>query len=411
MSPRNFSLLSIRIEITFIVLVTILGCSSPSTPTEQPTSTPTLSPTDVPTLTPSPSPTATVVPAPLQTFSLENADTTPPDEVFEEVSYSTAGGGGGPSDCPYAGENIRIGLNATEYTDWLTPVKIKACGWTKNEKITITIETPDGKTMTDIGEAHLPIVVEGSDTFRIIDWYIYYEYQPEEGVVGRYKFTFSGESGSITHSAYITSPDLRMEYGRVNETYHFYGFLPNESVRIFIYESLMPGDEGFIEGRVTNRFVAWKEFSANAQGKLSLELSDISHSTIIAVGDTSGVIQGEYQFSNILKVNLNGSCVANAWIYPQVIPTRLETGMFAYVSMDPPQSNRLRSGPGTDNKIVDRINAGTVIQVIDGPECIDGANWWKVKGVDRDFEGWTSEGDEEYWLVPCYKKLNEACPE
>jgi hypothetical protein len=44
------------------------------------------------------------------------------------------------------------------------------------------------------------------------------------------------------------------------------------------------------------------------------------------------------------------------------------------------------------------------MEIVDGPECADGILWWQVKGVDRAFEGWTGEGDTDYWLTPCFSK-------
>jgi hypothetical protein len=61
--------------------------------------------------------------------------------------------------------------------------------------------------------------------------------------------------------------------------------------------------------------------------------------------------------------------------------------------------------------MVSKLPPGTVIQVIDGPECADGIIYWKVVGVNKNVEGWTGEGDEEsYWLIECGEPENLACP-
>jgi hypothetical protein len=81
---------------------------------------------------------------------------------------------------------------------------------------------------------------------------------------------------------------------------------------------------------------------------------------------------------------------------------RLWVGGYAYVNTEPPVANRVRSGPGTNYSIVERIQPGKAMEIIDGPKCADSWLWWKIRDLETNVVGWTAEGDAQgYWLVPC----------
>lgn len=95
-----------------------------------------------------------------------------------------------------------------------------------------------------------------------------------------------------------------------------------------------------------------------------------------------------------------GNTIENAC--QEARPTRLKIGDFAFVSFYPPLNQRVRSGPGTSNSILDVIPVGSAVKILDGPECADNWVWWKVRVLSSKLEGWTSEGDADaYWLIPC----------
>lgn len=81
--------------------------------------------------------------------------------------------------------------------------------------------------------------------------------------------------------------------------------------------------------------------------------------------------------------------------------TRLHVGDRAYVSFDPPLRNRMRSEPGTDAIILYYIETGEEMEILEGPVCMNGWVWWKVRPAGTNLVGWTAEGDSDnYWLVP-----------
>ncbi len=91
-----------------------------------------------------------------------------------------------------------------------------------------------------------------------------------------------------------------------------------------------------------------------------------------------------------------------------LLPTRLKVNGFAYVSTDPPLSNRVRSGPGKNYQVIGMIQPGKGMEIIDGPHCADGMVWWQVVEFGTGLLGWTAEGDADgYWLVPCESR--EGC--
>jgi serine/threonine protein kinase len=98
---------------------------------------------------------------------------------------------------------------------------------------------------------------------------------------------------------------------------------------------------------------------------------------------------GEYSGSFSLGLYIMEEC-------PGVFVSRLIPGDFARVVPDD-ESNRLRSGPGTSNRQIDRIPSGGFFRVLDGPVCADGFAWYQVNYNGT--VGWTAEADdEEYWL-------------
>lgn len=66
---------------------------------------------------------------------------------------------------------------------------------------------------------------------------------------------------------------------------------------------------------------------------------------------------------------------------------------------DDPRPVNLRSGPGTANRILERIPPRSVFYVLEGPLCAGDFAWYRVRynGV----EGWLAEGDlSGYYVAP-----------
>jgi hypothetical protein len=53
-------------------------------------------------------------------------------------------------------------------------------------------------------------------------------------------------------------------------------------------------------------------------------------------------------------------------------------------------------------KVLDRIQPGQEIKIIEGPSCSEGFSFWRVEATDG-LAGWVMEGDpeiQEYFVCP-----------
>lgn len=92
----------------------------------------------------------------------------------------------------------------------------------------------------------------------------------------------------------------------------------------------------------------------------------------------------------------NGSAPAAQYCWQ---PARLTAGAWGRVTTWPSLPNRLRGYPSYYGAVVGQIPAGGLFQVLSGPRCESGINWWQVNYNGR--VGWTAEGDGvTYWLEP-----------
>lgn len=85
---------------------------------------------------------------------------------------------------------------------------------------------------------------------------------------------------------------------------------------------------------------------------------------------------------------------------PGTYLSHLHPGDRAKISEDPPLSNRVRSSPGTGNKVVGTLKPGERIEILEGPSCFNDMVWWRIRSLQNDLTGWTSEGDsDDYWII------------
>ncbi len=79
---------------------------------------------------------------------------------------------------------------------------------------------------------------------------------------------------------------------------------------------------------------------------------------------------------------------------------RLQIGTSGVVT--PGDPNVLRDLPGRNangSRVIGQINGGTPVQILTGPQCVDGIMWWNVRAGSQ--IGWTAEGENNiYWLEP-----------
>jgi len=78
---------------------------------------------------------------------------------------------------------------------------------------------------------------------------------------------------------------------------------------------------------------------------------------------------------------------------------RLIIGERGRVLEDDPRNVNVRSRPGVDNKLMTVIPVNGIFAVLDGPICLGGFQWYKVRY--REVTGWIAEGDiTSYYVEP-----------
>jgi uncharacterized protein YgiM (DUF1202 family) len=80
-------------------------------------------------------------------------------------------------------------------------------------------------------------------------------------------------------------------------------------------------------------------------------------------------------------------------------PTRIIVGERGQVTDDDPRPLNVRSGPGTEFRILGRLEALQVFLVLEGPRCGGNFAWYRVRRGN--LEGWIAEGDPgNYYIEP-----------
>jgi hypothetical protein len=129
-----------------------------------------------------------------------------------------------------------------------------------------------------------------------------------------------------------------------------------------------------------------------AFGQMSTNASPYDFSPSIDQIDTTLQFRPLTTLAALTDPSSAGAC-------PGAPPFTLMLGDWARVSVDPPQSSRIRSNPGSGGEVLGEAQPGDNLLVIDGPQCASGLTWWKVRSLDG-LEGWAAEGDADaYWLV------------
>lgn len=90
-------------------------------------------------------------------------------------------------------------------------------------------------------------------------------------------------------------------------------------------------------------------------------------------------------------------------------PARLIPGAQGRVTLYPNLPNRLRSQASFQSQVIGYIPAGATFGVLNGPQCVNGTNFWRVNY--NGLVGWTAEGNgsNSYWLEPTNANPPPAC--
>lgn len=94
------------------------------------------------------------------------------------------------------------------------------------------------------------------------------------------------------------------------------------------------------------------------------------------------------------------------WLSPQVgqaqpVNRAPRVGDRVVVTMPNNGQLSVRALPGTDAALLTRVDSGSQLTVLDGPQQAGGFTWYRVRSDSGATEGWAADGDgEDRWLSP-----------
>jgi serine/threonine protein kinase len=108
---------------------------------------------------------------------------------------------------------------------------------------------------------------------------------------------------------------------------------------------------------------------------------------------TGWISEGNTQAYGLLLIKATTPC-SNA------LASRLKVGDIAFTIPEPAYLTNLRSDAGLNTKVVDSLNPGQMVKIIEGPRCSDNQVWWHVLPNGSSVSGWLTEGSGYYYLAP-----------
>ena len=328
---------------------------------------------------------------PIREFSLATANTTLPDNVIilKEVRYYGAPGYFPPceeylnakEDLEYmTGENLLVPTIVSDPndTELMLTSDMATCGWESGEKLNGTITYPDGRTKIRkiiADEYFLP----GQ---AILD------FQPSiSDSEGIYKFAISNGHITLESNAYFHYPDVPRVY-KLNNQLVFVSFLPNETLRLFLYASVASADE---DVESAWEFVAWSDIKVDGNGFLGIDAPDNDHSfvAITSSGDEYsvgqiGIIQRDYYDINwglVIKEFFEHLVKPNEGLKSKEDPncldqTQVPDGIHCVRVMN--SDIILYSQPRTTARIVTKFQVSQIIY-IRKQICVENLIWWETE--------------------------------
>jgi hypothetical protein len=83
------------------------------------------------------------------------------------------------------------------------------------------------------------------------------------------------------------------------------------------------------------------------------------------------------------------------------IATQLKTGGQAQVDPKSSLPSIVRRAAGQANSVKGKLQPGEIVDLLEGPVCVDGWPWWRVRSTVSGLTGWAAEGNKNtYWLIP-----------
>jgi hypothetical protein len=163
-----------------------------------------------------------------------------------------------------------------------------------------------------------------------------------------------------------------------------YGFVPNETVRLFAYRE-----------ELLLKFSGWSQYQVDSSGKLVLKAPN--HVIYYVVGNLSGLVgnrrfgHGGFEGRPILVAPCGG------------LPSYLESNHTMQPNASVESMVELRAEPGFLNATESQVAQGTLVHLRQGPKCIDNTPWWQIL-IGNGQMGWIPEYQDGVYLLKPYPK-------
>lgn len=197
-------------------------------------------------------------------FDLSQANQIPPDDILNEIAYYGFGAQA-CSDSPYDTPTL-------EYTPELVllmPGYLVVCGWIIDISLSATVEYPDGRLEP------LPTQIMELEAGEYMAWL---SFTPQlDDPEGAYIFRTEGGPFKSMSTVYYYRPDGPRLLPKSKDQIFFYGFAPQEPVRLFCYDV------------DTYTLLGWQEYQVDGNGQLTLDVP-AGRCNFTALGPQSGEV-------------------------------------------------------------------------------------------------------------------------
>ena len=368
------------------VLFTSCGQETPSgtaqsenTATYLITNTASIDPTPVPTLVQSPTPDLLV--------PIQNLNRVLPEDIIQEiVFYGGAGGGGEPGCWNDSYKTPKFLSTRNGLSELMQQLVINVCGIPSNVDVSITVEMPNGETRQS------KMTPEKSNWPN--EWFLIYEYIPlVDDPVGNYRFTFSGQTWSLTYPISIIRPEKARLYLYESELF-FLGFSPNENVRLMVY-LLNEAKNQVLEYHWD--LYGWTNYKMDANGDYRIPLKNIKNTKYVAVGEISGNINYDTPEGYNIYERYSAHCVG------ALPPTGIIPLKYAEVIIDNIPTYKIDTDTESWTKAKNiSIEKGAVVKITSNAYCYADSYLWSVECTNgQQCNSFVPEsGSDGYYLRP-----------
>jgi hypothetical protein len=214
---------------------------------------------DVPAVIPSDTPVSFAT-----EFDLAQANQIAPEDVLNEIEYYGSGALPCP-DSPYETPTLTYSPELVLFM----PGYMVVCGWRTGESLEATVEYPDGRLEPAF------VQVEEYEPGESLAWL---SFTPQlDDPEGAYIFRMEGGPFGFKSTVHYRGPDGARLLPKSRDQLFFYGFAPNEPVKLFCYDV------------DTYTLLGWQEYQVDGDGQLTLDVPP-GRCNFAALGPQSGEV-------------------------------------------------------------------------------------------------------------------------